>query len=116
MNPGRRSSRNFPRMWVVSGVVCLLHGCNHSPELSLPADEDAFVSYYQAVYAFASGLSKLKSPADFERQRPQIDRVAEQLRTYREQMMALSESDRRRLTQQNTDLIQKTNIACKALQ
>lgn len=87
-----------------------------APALSLPPNEDAFVSYYQAVHGLAEGLSHFKTRGEFQQQAEKIDPFLEQLDRSREEFLKLSAEDRDSLSQEHEELVERAKKACQQLE
>jgi hypothetical protein len=86
------------------------------PELSMPPEEDCYVSFLQSAYGVATGLKELKSHDQLLSSQQAIDQTVEELNGYRRDAEALPAETRQRLAGENAELIQRIATASRELQ
>ena len=110
-------------------AFCLV-GCSRTTKL--PADDDAFMSYLQAVIGLATDLDKLKSKEDLAKaldappkpgatsatsksKKDYFDDACLKLDGYKTAVKRLSSDKIKRLVEQNSDLVQKAKTISEKL-
>lgn len=111
---------DFKKLLLAAGLVVILvllwlpRGAT-PPQISLPPEADAFVSYHLAVQSAANGLTTLPSRQQFETLQVQIDGKMDEVAAARQRLSDLTAKKKLQVTMDHAIQIERTKKALRQL-